>query len=322
MIRRILLIGTVLLFMALPLFAWGANVPATVYENGKDDNPVALAGVKVEVFGNAALKSLLFSGVTDGSGACLLENVPVGKDVAIRLTKAGYVQQYDVRSFGDDDVQDGVILWIGSEADVNGLYGSLGQAFDVTKGQVYLEISDDLTGEGIEGVQLAPSSGKAFDLGDGEYLIVNAVGSNVKIKIAKPGYAFDIESATIPLFAGAMTQYYVNVQSGGGLFQAGQVGVASITGMIRRVSDAVGISGVSVAFTFKKGGATAGPTVTTDQNGNYVSPPFPLVPGKITVTPHSNPWTTPVAVHGYKFKKAKRSVHAGGVANFMGKPLP
>ena len=67
-----------------------------------------------------------------------------------------------------------------------------------------------LPAQGIDGIELAVSSGKAFDLGHGEYLIANAEGASLKVSIQKPGYAFDIESATIPLFAGAMTQAYVS----------------------------------------------------------------------------------------------------------------
>jgi hypothetical protein len=297
--------------------SWAASVPAKVYETGKDTSPVAQPGVKVDVLGGAGFKSLLSSAETGSDGSCLLENVPLGKNVAVRLTKAGYVRQYDVRSFGDTDVEEGVVLWTGSEANVKGLYANLGEAFDVTKGHVYLEISDEMTGNGIEGIQFAVSSGKVFDLGDGEYLIANSEGSKVKVAIAKPGYAFDIESATIPLFAGAMTQYYINVQSGGGVSPA----IAGpISGFIRRLSDARGLSGVSVAFTNKKGGQSAGPTVTTDSTGFYTSQNSFPDGAKIRVTPSINPFTTPGAAGGYKLKPKRKNVNPGGTADFKAKP--
>jgi len=326
-VKRILFIGIAALLMALPVASWAASVPAKVYETGKDNNPVAQPGVKVEVLSGVGFKSLLSSAETGKDGGCLLENVPLGKDVAVRLTKAGYVRQYDVRSFGDADIESGAVFWTGSEAALKGLYANLGETFDVTKGHIYLDISNEMTGDGIEGIQLAASSGKVFDLGDGEYLIANSEGSKVKVAIAKPGYSFDIESATIPLFAGAMTQYYINVQSGGAVFQATQVTAASITGFIRRLSDAVGLSGVSVAFTFRKGpqkGQTAGPTVTTNAQGFYISQSGFPVGERIQVTPSINSFTKPGAVGGYKLKPVKKAVkvkETGAVADFKAKPL-
>ncbi len=195
-----------------PFAAFATDVPARIYENGFNDNPVAVAGVKVEVFGGPGSTVLLSAGVSDGDGGCLLGNIPLGQEVFVRLTKDGYVPQYDVRSYTEKDVDKGVILWIGSEADVASVYKNLGETLDVEKGQGYLEIDNELTGEGIEEVQLESSSGKAFDLGHGEYLIANAGGSSLNVTIRKPGYAFDIESVAIPLFPGAMTQYYVDIK--------------------------------------------------------------------------------------------------------------
>jgi hypothetical protein len=151
-----------------------ANIPAKIYENGLDNNPTAVPGVKVEVLGGYRLKTLRSSGVSGSDGGCLLGNVPHREKVIVKLTKDGYVSQYDVRSYSKTDVDDGVILWIGSEADVVSLYKNLGEVFDDKKGQVYLEIDNELTGEGIEGLQLGASSGKVFELGHGEYLIANA----------------------------------------------------------------------------------------------------------------------------------------------------
>jgi len=189
MIKRALLISFSIFMLALPLAAWAADIPAKVYESGTNNVPIAQSGVKVEVFGGFGYKALLSAIGTGADGGCLLKDVPLGTDVLVRLTKAGYVTQYDVKSYSDADVADGVILWIGSEANVKGLYGNLGEAFDAKKGHVYLEITDELTGEGIEGIQLGASAGKVFDLGQGEYLIANAGGVSVKVGIEKPGYA-------------------------------------------------------------------------------------------------------------------------------------
>ena len=226
------------------------------------------------------------------------------------MTKASYVTQYDVRSYSETDVEKGVVLWIGSEANVNTLYKNLGETFDVKKGQVYLEINNDLTGEGIEGIQLAASSGKVFDLGQGEYLIANAEGSSVKVAIAKPGYVFDIESASIALFPGAMTQAYLNVQTGGAVYESGQatrVTSAMISGHILRLSDSQPVSGVTVAFTSRTG--TVRPSVLSDKTGFYNQTQFP-VSKLVTVTPSKPPW---------KFKPAKKSVFVrptGSTADF------
>ena len=318
MVKRIFLIIFTVLFLALPLAAWAADIPAKVYESGSNNVPIAQSGVKVEVFGGFGYKTLLSSTETGSDGGCLLRDVPLGNDVLARLTKAGYVAQYDVRSYSDAEVEDGVILWIGSEANVKGLYSNLGEAFDVKKGHVYLEITDEMTGEGIEGIQLGASSGKVFDLGQGEYLIANARGVSVKIGIEKPGYAFDIESATIPLFSGAMTQYYIKLQAEGAVYASGQasgVTAASITGFIKRLSDAQPISGVSVAFTDPKSGATVRPAVVTNRDGSYSQSGFP-VKAKVKVTPQKSPW---------KFKPAFRKGYCyeeGGQGRFQGVLIP
>ena len=312
MIKRAILIGISILLLTLPLTAWAANIPAKVYESGSNNIPIAVPGVNVEVFGGYGFKALLFSNESGSDGGCLLRNLPLGKEILVRLTKAGYISQYDIRSYSNAD-EEGVILWIGSEVNVKGLYNNLGETFDSKKGHAYLDISDENTGEGIEGIQLAVSSGKVFDLGQGEYLIANAEGASLKIGIQKPGCAFDIESATIPLFPGAMSQYYIKVQSGGAIFASGQalaVTSACITGYIRRLSDAVGISGVSVAFT--KRGQPVKPTVTTNSIGFYSQCGFPLRL-RLTVTPTKPPW---------KFKPKSKVVRVGiltpATANFQG----
>ncbi len=314
MVKRIFLIISTVLFLTLPLTAWAADIPAKVYESGSNNVPIAQSGVKVEVFGGSGFKVLFSSGETGGDGGYLLRDVSLGNDVLVRLTKAGYITQYDVRSYSDADVGDGVILWIGSEANVKGLYSNMGEAFDGKKGHVYLEITDEMTGEGIEGIQLGASSGKVFDLGQGEYLIANAQGASVKIGIGKPGYAFDIESATIPLFPGAMTQYYIKLQAEGAVYasaQASAVTAASITGFIKRLSDAQPISGVSVAFTDPKSGTTVRPAVVTNSDGSYNQSGFP-VKAKVKVTPQKSPW---------KFKPAFKKVTVtkkGAKADFKG----
>ncbi len=274
MTKRIFLIGLSVFLLALPIAALAANVPVKVYENGANNSPIVLPGVKVEVFSGFAFKALLSSGVSGSDGGCVLSNVPLGKEVVVKLSKTDYVTQYDIRSYSETDVENGVILWTGSEANVTGLYKKLGEAFDVKKGQVYLDINNELTGEGIDGVQFSVSSGKVFDLGSGEYLIANAEGSSLKVEFQKPGYAFDIESVTIPLFAGAMTQSYVNVQTGGAVYESAQVTKitsALLSGFVTSVSKPgtpAPISGVSVAFMSLRGIPLA-PTVTTDKNGFY-----------------------------------------------------
>jgi hypothetical protein len=290
MAKRMVLIGLSVILLALPLAAMGADIPAKIYENGSDNNPVALSGVKVQVLGGFGSKALFSSGMSGDDGGLVLNNVPLGKEVVVKLSKAGYVPQYDVRSYSESEVEKGVILWIGSEANVNGLYKNLGESFDVKKGQVYLEINNELTGEGIEGIQLAVSSGKAFDLGRGEYLIANAEGASLKVAIQKAGYAFDIESATIPLFSGAMTQAYLKVQSGGAVIESGQatkVTSAMISGFILRLSDSKPISGVTVAFT--QAGKPSRPSVLTDKLGFYKQTQFPV--NKVyKVIPSKPPW--------------------------------
>ena len=272
MSKQVLLISLSVLLLSLPLAAWAVNLPAKVYENGADNKPIAVSGVRVEVFGGYGFKGLIASTRSDSTGQCLLRNVPLGKDVMVKLTKEGYMTQYDIRSYSDMDTENGVVFWAGSEANVKDLYKKLGESFDTNKGYVYLEINDEATGAGIEGVQLAASSGNVLDLGNGEYLIANAEGASVKVGIQKPGYAFDIESATIPIFAGAMTQFYIKVQSGGAVYgQAQAVTTVSICGTITTVSGTnplFGLSGVSVAFTFLNK-SKAADTVGTDSNGFY-----------------------------------------------------
>ncbi len=291
MVKKAYFVLVAVLAVALPIAAMAGGIPAKVYENGGNGDPVAVSGVKVEVFGGYAFKALLSSGVTGSDGGCVLNNVPLGKEVIVKLTKAGYVTQDDVRSYSEGDVENGVILWTGSEANVKGLYKNLGEAFDVKKGQVYLEINNELTGEGIEGVQFAVSSGKVFDLGQGEYLIANADGASLKVGIQKPGYTFDIESVTIPLFAGAMTQDYVKVQTGGAVVESGQATItcasAAITGHITQLSNSAPISGVTVAFI--TGRATvARPSVVTDKNGFYKQTGF-CQPRAYKVQPQNKP---------------------------------
>jgi hypothetical protein len=317
MIKRALLISFSVLLLALPLAAWAADIPAKVLENGIDNNPIAVSGVNVQVFGGFGFKALYSSAASGNDGGCVLQNVPLGKEILVKLTKAGYVTQYDIRSYSDADEAKGITLWIGSEVNIKGLYKSLGEDFDTAKGHVYLNISDETTGEGIEEVQLTVSSGTVFSFGNGEYLIANAEGSSLKIGIQKPGYAFDIESATIPLFSGAFTQYYVNVQSQGAIFAsaAAKVTSASITGLIQTLSGTklVGLSGVSVAFTFIDR-TTARPTVTTDKDGKYKQTSFPF--RWVRVTPTKK---------GYTFKPTSKFVLvratgaiAGAKADFTG----
>ena len=278
MTKRALLISFSVLLLALPLASWAANIPAKVFENGTDNNPIAVSGVQVQVFGGFGFKALFSSTASGNDGGCLLKNIPLGKEVLVKLTKAGYITQYDIKSYSDVDVEKGIPLWIGTEANINGLYRSLGEEFDTAKGHVYLDISDETTGEGIEGVQLAVSSGKVFGFGNGEYLIANAEGSSLKIGLQKAGYAFDVESATIPLFAGAFTQYYIKVQSQGAIFSSGQamaVTSAPITGFIKRLSDSGPISGAVVSFTNIITRQKVRPDVTTDSNGKYYQDKFP-----------------------------------------------
>ncbi len=328
MIKRFLLVILSILFLTLPLAAWAANIPAKVFENAANNNPIAVSGVKVEVLGGYGFKALLSSAESGGDGGCLLKNVPLGKEILVRLTKPGYIPQDDVRSYSDADVEKGVILWIGAEANVKGLYNNLGMTFDSKKGQVYLGIINENTGEGIEGVQLSTSSGNVFDLGQGDYLIANAEGSQVKIAIAKPGYAFDIESATIPLFAGAMTQYYIKVQSGGAVYASENAVAATsapISGFIKTANPGNPISGVSVAFTFAIGGGTAKPPVITDGAGFYIQHGFQVAAGLnslIRVTPTKAGWTFKwVFSPGLGFGTSKVvyiGTAAGATANFEG----
>lgn len=315
MIKRPFYLSLVLV-MLIASSVWGADISVKVFENGATNVPIAVSGAKVDVYGGFGYRSLLFSGVSGSGGALLLSNVPVGKEVMVKLTIAGYITQYDFRSFSGADIEKGAILWIGSEANIKAMYNNLGETFDPAKGQIYLDINDEFTGEGIEGVQFAISSGKAFDLGKGEYLIANAGGGSLKVGFMKPGYAFDIASVTIPLFPGAMTQYYVTVQTGGSagsLYESGQitkVTSAQITGFIKRLSDAVPISGVSVAFTDLRGN-TVRPGVVTDGTGFYKQTGF-LVYKIVKITPTEPPW---------KFRQRARFVIVvpkGGKADFLG----
>ena len=292
MIKRAFLISFSVLLLTLPLATWAANIPAKVVENGADNAPIAVSDVKVQVFGGFNFKALFSSAESGNDGGCLLKNIPLGKEVVVKLTKAGYIAQYDIRSYSTADVENGIILWIGSEANIKGLYNSLGEDFDSAKGHVYLDISDEMIGEGIEEVQLAVSSGKVFSVGNGEYLIANAEGPSLKIDLQKSGYAFDIESATIPLFSGAFTQYYIKVQSLGAIFSSAQavaVTSAPVTGYVKRLSDSGPISGATVAFTNLIGGGVANSSVITDSTGKYYQDHF--TPNRwIKVTPSKTPW--------------------------------
>lgn len=320
MMKKALLISTVALLLTLPLTAWTANFGAMVYENGTNDNPIAVSGVKVEVFGGYGFGALFSSMVTGNDGGCVLAKVPIGKEVLVKLTKAGYITQYDIRSYSG--AEEDVVLWTGSEANVNALYKNLGEVFDAKKGHVYLEINSELDGGGISGVQVGVSSGKVFDLGNGEYLIANAEGSSLKVGIQKPGYAFDIESATIPLFAGAFTQYYINVQSDGGGQLVTAVTSDFITGLITRLSDAKPISGVSVSFTNSSKKTTFGRAVFTKPDGTFTSLDKFDVNKTIYVNPSNIVGTTKPQVA--KFKPAKKAVKikstGGNTANFTATP--
>ena len=86
-------VAVLALAMALPIAAMAAGVPVKVYENGGKGDPMAVSGVKVEAFGGYGFKALLSSGVTGSDGGCVLNNVPLGKEVVVKLTKAGYVTQ-------------------------------------------------------------------------------------------------------------------------------------------------------------------------------------------------------------------------------------
>jgi hypothetical protein len=301
--KRLWLAGIAGFLLTLPLAAFGASIPAGVFENGPGNNPVSVSGAKVEVYGGYAFKVRLSAGESGTNGEVVLKNVPLGRDVLVKLTKPGYIAQYDVKSYGESDVENGVTLWIGSEANVSGIFTNLGETFDPLKGHIYLEINNELTGEGIEGLQMVSSSGKIFDLGHGEYLIANAEGKTVKIEFQKPGYAFDTEAATIPIFAGGMTQYYLRLQSGGAVYESGQaarVTSALITGYILRLSDSRPISGVTVAFVTGTG-TTVRPSVVTDKLGFYKQTQIP-VNRALKVIPAKSPW---------KFKPAVKIVVMG-----------
>jgi len=252
--KKTFLFGSLLFLLGLPLNAWAAfDVPAKVYEMGTDNAPVPVSGVKVDVFVGRALKASVFSGETNASGACLLRDIPLGKDVLMRLAKPGYVPQFDIRSYSDRDVDEGVILWIGSEVHVDGVYKNLGERFDVQKGHTYLEIRSELTGEGIEGVRLTIASGKAFDLGSGEYLVANAEGTSLKIGIHKPGFAADIESVAVPLFPGGITQFEVVVQPGGVFTANGEIEIISAP----NIPNGPATGNVSTEYAYITGGSSS-----------------------------------------------------------------
>jgi hypothetical protein len=288
-IGKIVLIGFSVLFLALPIGAWAADIPAKVYESGMGNSPAPVPGVKVEVLGGYNFKAVLSSGVSGPDGACLLAHLPLGKEFLVRMTKDGYVTQYDMRSFSDEDVEAGVILWTGSETNVKAIYESLGEAFDLRKGHVYLEINDEQSGEGIEGVQFSVPSGKVYDLGRGDYLIANAEGASLKVDFGKPGYAFDIESFSVRLFPGGMTQYYAKVQSGGAVLGSpisAAVTSVQVFGFIKTTTGAP-ISGASVAFMNLKG-QTVRPTVNSASDGSYKQTEVParkLIKIRVTKSP-------------------------------------
>jgi putative CocE/NonD family hydrolase len=248
--KRALFISFLIILLTLPIASWAADIPAKVFENGADNDPHAVSRVIVRTIGGFTFKTLLSSTVSGNDGGCVLRNVPLGEEVLVRLLKAGYVTQYDIRSYSDDDVSNGIILWVGSVDNINSLYQSVGEAFDTKKRHIYLHISDEATGEEIEGVQLTVPSGKAFDLGSGEYLIANAEGSSLKIEFQKPGYGFDIKSATIPLFAGGITQYYIKVKIQA-VSKPGQYSGYSqeiYTGTAARISKYIYINDVNLAI--------------------------------------------------------------------------
>ena len=133
MTRRTLLVSVVVLFLTLPLAAWAADYGtfgAKVYELGQDENPIAVSGVKVEVLGGYGFKALFSSATTGSDGGCTLNRVPLGTDVLVKLTKAGYVTQYSVGSYSDADVEEDVVFWIGSEDTINAMFKSLGVTLD------------------------------------------------------------------------------------------------------------------------------------------------------------------------------------------------
>jgi len=274
--KRFILTILALMCLILPLTALGANIPARVFENGANNIPLTVPGVKIEVFGGFGFKALLSTTQSGTNGDCTLKNVPLGREVLVKMTKSGYVPQADVRSYSEADLSEGAILFTGSEANIAALYSSIGEAFDSGKSQAYLEIIDENTGEGIEGIQLSVSSGKAFDLGQGEYLVANAGGASLKLGISKPGYAFDIESATIPFFPGFMTQYFIKVQSSGGVYSHNEVGAvtsAAIAGQVVTYTGSIPVTGASVAFTSFTGG-TVRPSVSTNFVGQYYQDGF------------------------------------------------
>jgi len=120
------------------------------------------------------------------------------------------------------------------------------------------------------------------------------------VAIQKPGYAFDIESVTIPLVRSAFTQYFVQVQSDAGISGSVQATATSgpITGKIVAASNAnLPVSGVSVAFTThpltNKKAQTVRPAVLTKSDGTFRQDGFLFGKKKVFVTPDK----------GVRFKK-------------------
>jgi len=288
--RKGVLLTTLGLILVLPLSVMAASLPVKVCENSSGNVPVPVAGVKVEAFGGFGYKALLASGVSGTDGGVTLGNIPIGKEILVKLSKSGYVTQYDARSYSDLDVDNGVVYWVGSVLSLNNMFASIGNAFDSGKSQVYLEVNDEMTGSGVEGIQFSVTSGTVYELGQGDYLIANAQGTSLKVNFGKPGYAFDIESLTVPLFTGGMTQYYVKLQSGGAMIgspMAATVTSVQVFGFIKTVTGAP-ISGASVAFTNYKGQAVR-PTVSTKSDGYYKQTEVPA--RKIVkITPSLSPF--------------------------------
>lgn len=311
--KKLILSIAFLLAVGLPSVTWATEIVAKVFENGANGEPVPVAGVKLEAFSGYHFRGLVSSGVTSSKGQCLLRNLPLGREILVKLSAPGYLSQYDLRIYSSADVEDGAAFWIAPASKIEAFCRSLGEAFDPARGHVYLEVVREETGEGIEGIQLSPFSGKAFDLGHGEYLIANAEAPFVTIGMRKPGYSFDIESVEVPLFQNGMTQVYVKLQSGGAIYSSGQAVTAAsacVSGFIRQLSTSAAIADVTVAFT--RGGATWRPSVVTGPDGFYVQCDFPV--GKtVKVTPSKSPW---------KFKPRSKYVKVlatGGTADFYGR---
>lgn len=281
----------VLIIIFFPVFVLGGQITFMVFESSKDGISIPVPEAKIEVFGGKNFKTLYFSGYSDKEGLFIIPDIPLGKSFLIKLLKPGYVTQYDIRSFSEFDIERGAFFWTSNEYHLESFYQSLGEVFDRSKGHIYLEINNELEGEGIEGVNLTSSSGNVYELGQGDYLIANAVGSKVKITIEKRGYNFDIEASEIPIFEGGLTQYYLNVQSGGTLSISGdsqKVTSAPIFGFIKTLSKGDPLKGVSVAFLSTKK-VTVRPSVVTDENGYYRQDGFPIKKW-VKVIPSKSPW--------------------------------